>query len=125
LQVLRTQDGEWLGPETVLVTHLYRLAIDFAGAGVYQWTSLKEIFLKNCQSPFAFILQHGGFRRDARSPLLLGLRHGGYCVGRCWALMALVFVGGLMNVLWIASIAIFVLLEKALPVGPLLSRMAG
>jgi predicted metal-binding membrane protein len=100
-------------------------AMVLIGAGVYQWTSLKDICLKNCQSPLAFILQHGGFRRDACSSLLLGLRHGGYCVGCCWALMALLFVGGLMNVLWIAAIAIFVLVEKVVPVGPLISRIAG
>jgi predicted metal-binding membrane protein len=48
-------------------------------------------------------MRHGGFRDQERGCLLLGLRHGGYCVGCCWALMALLFVGGVMNVLWIAS----------------------
>jgi predicted metal-binding membrane protein len=100
-------------------------AIVLIAAGVYQWTSLKEICLENCQAPFAFIQRHGGFRRDARGSLLLGLRHGAYCVGCCWTLMALLFVGGVMNVLWIAAIAIFVLVEKVVPVGFLISRIAG
>jgi len=100
-------------------------AIVLIAAGVYQWTSLKEICLKNCQAPFAFIQRHGGFRRDARGSLLLGVRHGAYCVGCCWTLMALLFVGGVMNVLWIAAITIFVLLEKVVPVGRLISRIAG
>ena len=62
-----------------------------------------------------FVQRHGGFRQDAVGSLKLGLRHGAYCVGCCWALMALLFVGGVMNVLWIAAIAIFVLIEKVAP----------
>lgn len=55
----------------------------------------------------------------------MGLRHGVYCVGCCWALMGLLFVGGVMNLLWVAAIAVFVLLEKTLPVGPWFSRASG
>jgi predicted metal-binding membrane protein len=94
-------------------------------AGIYQWTPLKDICLANCQSPFFFIQQLGGFRRDAAGAMLLGLRHGAYCVGCCWVLMALLFVGGVMNVLWIALLALFVLLEKLLPFGRCLARVAG
>ena len=68
---------------------------------------------------------HGGFHRDPSASLALGLRHGAYCVGCCWALMALLFVGGVMNVLWIATISAFVLIEKIAPVGRLISRVAG
>ena len=82
-------------------------------AGVYQWTPLKDVCLAQCQSPFQFLMRHGGFRGDLRGCLLLGLRHGGYCVGCCWVLMALLFVGGVMNVLWIALLSLLVLLEKA------------
>jgi len=57
--------------------------------------------------------------------LQLGLRHGAYCVGCCWVLMTLLFVGGVMNVLWIATISAFVLIEKIVPVGRLISRTAG
>jgi predicted metal-binding membrane protein len=65
--------------------------------------------------PFAFLIRNGGFRRDAAGALMLGLRHGAYCVGCCWMLMSLLFVGGLMNVLWIGLLAIIILLEKVIP----------
>ena len=94
-------------------------------AGIYQWTPLKDVCLAKCQSPFLFIQQLGGFRRDAAGATLLGLRHGAYCVGCCWVLMALLFVGGVMNVLWIALLALLVLLEKLLPFGRWIARVAG
>ena len=78
-----------------------------------------------CQTPFQFLMRHGGFRSDVPGCLLLGLRHGGYCVGCCWVLMAILFVGGVMNVLWIALLALLVLLEKVTPVGRLIARAAG
>jgi predicted metal-binding membrane protein len=76
------QRAALLDPMMTSVSEVFG-AMVLIGAGAYQWTSLKDICLKNCRSPLAFILQHGGFRRDARSSLLLGLRHGGYCVGCC------------------------------------------
>ena len=94
-------------------------------AGIYQWTPLKDVCLAQCQSPFLFIQRLGGFRRGAAGATLLGLRHGGYCVGCCWVLMALLFVGGVMNVLWIALLALLVLLEKLLPFGRWVARAAG
>ena len=94
-------------------------------AGVYQWAPLKDACLRQCQAPWVFIQQHGGFRSDGLGSLALGARHGMYCVGCCWALMALLFVGGVMNVLWIAAITIFVLAEKIMPVGRAISRIAG
>jgi predicted metal-binding membrane protein len=94
-------------------------------AGVYQWRSLKERCLRECRAPLTFIRQQGGFRRDARSALLLGLKHGAYCLGCCWILMAILFVGGVMNLLWIAAIAMLVLAEKVLPPGWLISRISG
>jgi predicted metal-binding membrane protein len=94
-------------------------------AGVYQWTALKATCLANCQSPLAFIQRHGGFRGTALGALGLGARHGAYCVGCCWALMALLFVGGVMNLLWIAGLAILVLIEKITPWGPRVPRAAG
>jgi predicted metal-binding membrane protein len=95
------------------------------GAGVYQWTPLKDACLRQCQAPWLFIQRHGGFRPDAMGALVLGVRHGAYCIGCCWALMALLFVGGVMNVLWIAAIAILVLAEKAVPAGRVIPRIAG
>jgi predicted metal-binding membrane protein len=100
-------------------------AIVLIAAGLYQWTPLKDVCLAQCQSPIGFLMRHGGFRSNPRGCLLLGLRHGGYCVGCCWFLMALLFVGGVMNVLWIALLALLVLLEKLTPVGRWIARAAG
>ena len=94
-------------------------------AGLYQWTPFKDTCLSQCQSPLVFIQRQGGFRHDPVGAMLLGVHHGAYCVGCCWVLMALLFVGGIMNVLWIAAISIFVLFEKVVPVGNWLARIAG
>jgi predicted metal-binding membrane protein len=94
-------------------------------ASVYQWTRLKDVCLAQCQSRFLFLMRPGGFRSDLRGCVLLGFRHGGYCVGCCWVLMALLFVGGVMNVLWIALLSLLVLLEKVTPVGRWIARAAG
>ena len=94
-------------------------------AGLYQWTPLKDACLSSCQAPLTFIMRHGGFRREATGALTLGFRHGLYCVGCCWALMTLLFVGGVMNLFWIAALAVLVLFEKAVPFGRLVARLAG
>jgi predicted metal-binding membrane protein len=94
-------------------------------AGVYQWSPLKDVCLAQCQSPISFLMRYGGFRRDLPGCLLMGLRHGAYCIGCCWVLMALLFVGGVMNVLWIALLALLVLLEKLAPFGRWIARAAG
>ena len=67
----------------------------------------------------------GGFRRDAPGSVVLGLRHGAYCVGCCWALMALLLVGGVMNLLWIVLLALLILLEKVTSFGRPIARLAG
>jgi predicted metal-binding membrane protein len=84
----------------------------FLVAGGYQWTRAKELCLVECQRPFEFLMRRGGFRRDAQGSVVLGLRHGAYCVGCCSPLMALLFVGGVMNLLWIVLLALFISLEK-------------
>ena len=94
-------------------------------AGIYQWSPLKHACLRQCQTPLLFIQRHGGFRRSAGGSLALGARHGLYCVGCCWALMSLLFVSGVMNVLWIAAISIFVLVEKLVPAARVIPRLAG
>jgi predicted metal-binding membrane protein len=94
-------------------------------AGLYQWTPLKESCLRSCQAPLAFLMAHGGFRDQPLGALRLGIAHGGYCLGCCFALMALLFVGGIMNVLWIAGLTILVLLEKIVPAGLLIPRISG
>jgi predicted metal-binding membrane protein len=94
-------------------------------AGLYQWTPFKNACLFACQLPFAFLSRHGGFKRDPLGSLALGFRHGLYCVGCCWALMGLLFVVGIMNVLWIAGLSILILLEKSVPGGRFPSRAMG
>jgi len=97
----------------------------FVVAGLYQWTRLNELCLAECQRPFAFLMRHDGYRRDVWGSIILGLRHGAYCVGCCWALMALLLVGGVMNVLWIVLLALFAFLERVTSMGRLLPRLTG
>ena len=94
-------------------------------AGLYQWTPLKDACLAFCQGALQFIQSHGGFKRGAAPSLRLGLTHGLYCVGCCWALMALLFVVGVMNLLWIAALALWVLWEKIVPLGKVMPRTLG
>jgi predicted metal-binding membrane protein len=100
-------------------------AVVLIAAGVYQWTPLKDVCLAQCQTPIGFLMRHGGFRGDVAGCVSLGLRHGAYCVGCCWVLMALLFVVGVMNVLWIALLALLVLLEKLTSWGRGIARAAG
>jgi predicted metal-binding membrane protein len=94
-------------------------------AGAYQWSPWKESCITQCRSPLVFIQQHGGFKAHATGSLALGFRHGLYCVGCCWALMLLLFAGGIMNIAWIAGLAILVLVEKLLKDGLVFSRGVG
>ena len=123
--------AQWLLERAILLTPMMTSTSSIFGAilliaiGVYQWTPLKYACLAQCQAPLSFIQRHGGFRPEAFASLQTGALHGAYCVGCCWALMALLFVGGVMNVLWIAGITIMVLLEKIIPAGRLIPRVAG
>jgi predicted metal-binding membrane protein len=103
---------------SVVVAALLLLA-----AGLYQLTPLKQACLQHCRSPMAFLTRH--WRRGRLGPMRAGAWHGAYCLGCCWMLMALLFVGGLMNIIWIAGLALLVLVEKLTPVGPRLSQLAG
>ena len=94
-------------------------------AGVYQWSRLKSSCLVQCRDPLQFIQRLGGFSRTATGSLMLGLRHGLYCIGCCWAIMLLLFVGGVMNILWAAGLAVLVLLEKFPMQGSFLTRAMG
>lgn len=82
-------------------------------AGIYQCSALKNACLKQCQSPMAFISEH--FKPGPGGSFTMGLQHGGYCLGCCWILMLLLFLAGVMNLIWIILITMFVLLEKMLP----------
>ncbi len=92
-------------------------------AGVYQWTPLKDTCLRHCRSPADFLVRH--WRQGVPGAVSTGIRHGLFCLGCCWMLMALLFVGGLMNLAWVALIALLVLLEKTLPWGGRMSRLTG
>jgi predicted metal-binding membrane protein len=92
-------------------------------AGLYQWLPLKGACLSHCRSPLGFFTAE--WREGVPGALVMGVRHESYCVGCCWALMALLFVAGVMNLFWVVAIAGFVLAEKVLPNGRLLGRMAG
>jgi predicted metal-binding membrane protein len=94
-----------------------------AAAGLYQLTPLKYACLARCQSPLGFIMSE--WREGRRGALVMGLRHGLLCLGCCWVLMALLFVGGAMNLAWVAAISVFVLVEKVVPAGRLVSWASG
>src|SRR5262249_10784617 len=111
-----------LAPETLEVTPLLR-AIVLLGAGIWQFTPLKYTCLARCQSPIGFILNE--WRDGGAGALVMGLRHGAFCVGCCWTLMVMLFVAGMMNLLWVAAIAAFVLFEKIAPRGRAVSWAAG
>jgi predicted metal-binding membrane protein len=92
-------------------------------AGVYQWLPLKGACLSHCRTPLGFFTSE--WREGTRGALVMGFRHGSYCVGCCWALMALLFVVGVMNLFWVVVLAGFVLAEKVVSNGRLLGRITG
>lgn len=92
-------------------------------AGIYQWMPVKNACLTHCRSPLAF-LSHD-WREGVPGAFTIGFRHGIFCIGCCWALMVLLFAAGVMNLVWVAAIAAFVLAEKLAPQGPWFSRFAG
>jgi predicted metal-binding membrane protein len=121
--------GQWSLHNLSLISPGMKIINPFASgivliaAGIYQFTPIKDVCLKNCHSPLDFIM--GNWRDGKLGALSMGLQHGKYCVGCCWAFMILLFVGGVMNLLWVAMIAIFVFIEKVAPVHPWLSKVAG
>ena len=92
-------------------------------AGVFQWTPLKNACLAHCRSPLSFLM--ADWREGKWGAFGMGLKHGVFCTGCCWFLMALLFVAGVMNIWWIAIIAVFVLAEKVAPRGLLVGKIAG
>lgn len=111
LSPMMVSASPWLGGAILIV------------AGVYQWTPIKYACLRHCRSPMAFLMEH--WQRGMPGALRLGLRHGLYCVGCCWALMLLLFVGGVMSLLWIGAITAFVLMEKLAPYRAQRGRLSG
>lgn len=98
-------------------------ALLVALAGLYQLTPFKNVCLKHCRSPAEFLSSH--WRKGSVGALRMGLEHGLYCVGCCWLLMGLLFVVGVMNLVWVAVLAGFVLLEKLVPRGEAVARISG
>ncbi len=92
-------------------------------AGVFQWTSLKSACLTHCRSPFLFFMT--SWREGTAGAFKMGLEHGVFCLGCCWALMGLMFFAGVMNIYWLAGLSILVLVEKAVPSGVRLGKLAG
>lgn len=92
-------------------------------AGLYQLTPLKQACLDLCRAPLSLLMRW--WRPDWAGAARLGLAHGLFCIGCCWALMALLFVGGVMNLAWVAGLAVLVGLEKLAPFGPLTARVGG
>ena len=92
-------------------------------AGVYQFSRLKKVCLSRCRTPMGFLL--GEWRAGVYGAFVMGMRHGLFCVGCCWALMALLFVGGAMNLAWIAALSIAVAIEKLAPGGERLASVLG
>lgn len=120
---------QWLLAEAALISPMMEVASATLGAviliavGIYQWTPLKRICLTHCRSPLHWLSRR--WRPGVAGAIRMGVSHGLYCVGCCWALMLLLFFGGVMNLMWIALIAAFVLLEKLAPQGVHAGRLGG
>jgi predicted metal-binding membrane protein len=116
-------DEAGLLSETMAFGNVILASTVLIAAGVYQWTPLKDACLAHCRSPVGLLVRH--WHRGMLGAVRTGIRHGLFCLGCCWMLMALLFVGGLMNLAWVAGIALFVLLEKTMPWGGRMSRLTG
>ena len=92
-------------------------------AGIYQFTAVKRSCLSNCRSPVQFIVEN--FKPGALGAFRMGLEHGLYCLGCCWAIMLLLFVGGVMNLWVIGAIILFILFEKLAPLGARSGKLSG
>ena len=95
----------------------------FIGAGAYQLTPLKNACLEHCQSPMGFLMRH--WREGPGGAFRMGLRHGVFCLGCCWALMALLFAVGVMNLVGVALLTVFILAERVGRGGGIISRVGG
>lgn len=111
-----------LSDELKIINHFFA-GVVLIIVGIYQFSPVKESCLRNCQTPFNFIM--GNWRYGKRGAFIMGLKHGIYCMGCCWALMLLLFIVGIMNIIWIAFIAIFILIEKAIAKGKWISYLLG
>jgi predicted metal-binding membrane protein len=114
--------GALLSPSLTFVST--RVAgITFLLAAAYEFSPLKNRCLTQCSSPIGFITSH--WRPGVAGAFRMGLSHGTFCVGCCWALMLLLFTAGVMNLLWVAALAMIVLVQKVLPYPRMATTMAG
>jgi predicted metal-binding membrane protein len=116
-------DNVGLLSETMAFSNGILASTVLVAAGLYQWTPLKDACLRHCRSPTGFLIRH--WRPGSLGAVGTGVRHGLFCLGCCWMFMALLFVGGLMNLAWVGAIALFVLMEKTMPWGDWISRLGG
>jgi predicted metal-binding membrane protein len=122
--------GQWTLTRLALLSPMMTSASPLLGgglllaAGLYQWSPYKRSCLAHCQTPMTFVMRHGGFRSGPAGAIRDGAHHGVYCLGCCALLMTLLFVGGVMNILWIAGLSLLVLLEKIWN-HPVVPRAAG
>lgn len=121
LQIALIRIG-WIDTMGITQHRLVAAAL-LVAVGIYQWLPLKSACLDHCRSPLQLLTQH--YRPGLSGAWRMGLEHGLYCVGCCWLLMLLLFVGGVMNLWWVAGIAILVSIEKLLPRGEFVAKSAG
>ncbi|MBL0421853.1 DUF2182 domain-containing protein [Ramlibacter sp. AW1] len=116
------QAADWVDPMIVSTSRPLTVALLLL-AGAYQFSPLKKMCLSRCRTPMAFLI--GSWRPGARGAFEMGLRHGALCTGCCWPLMALLFVGGAMNLAWVAALAVAVAIEKLAPHGDRIAALLG
>jgi predicted metal-binding membrane protein len=118
----------WMEQIRLLTPMLASASTDMTGgllimAGLYQWMPAKYACLEHCRSPLQHFLFH--WKSGLSGAFRMGAEHGLFCLGCCWAVMLLLFIAGVMNLLWVATIAGFVLMEKLLPKGHMIGRLGG
>lgn len=116
------QAAGWTSPMIVSTSVPLSVALLLV-AGLYQFSPLKRLCLRGCRSPLGFVI--GAWRPGPRGALTMGWHHGWLCVGCCWALMALLFVGGAMNLAWVAALSLAVAIEKMAPGGERIAGLLG
>ena len=116
------ESARLMSPMLVMTNHWLGAGI-LVAAGLWQITPFKSVCLRHCRSPLSFLV--GRWRPGRTGAFRMGLEHGAFCLGCCWFLMLLLFVGGVMNLYWIVGLSVFVLLEKTIPFGHWLGRVLG
>jgi len=121
--------AQWGLAESDLLSPMFRATspavagVLLSAAGIWQFTPWKKACLKHCRSPLQFLLQR--HRRGNAGGLVTGIEHGMYCLGCCWSMMGLLFVGGMMNLYWIVGLTLYVAAEKLLRAGQFIRQVVG